>query len=48
MEHRRPLICLQSPGNMHTFQTLVSNTDWSDIYHSQDVNEAFSTFETCT
>ena len=31
---------------MQTLQTLISNTDWSDIYHCQDVNEAFSKFET--
>lgn len=44
-EHARPLIRLQSPRNMQTFQTLVSNVDWSDIYYCQDANEAFDKFE---
>ena len=38
----RPLIRLHSPRNMQTFQSLVSNIDWSDLYYCQDVNEASS------
>ena len=39
-EFPRPLVRLHSPRNMQTFQSLVSSTDWSDVYYCQEVNEA--------